>query len=848
MAYVIWRVVMKRYSRIRLGLHGGAAISSHSSATEENSSEAWIFPGSSLSSRSSSFLVHFHVNIRLFAHCRISIFAAVDNLPVDRRGGAPPSSTDFPTDDRSIFEIGKSPMLTCGTDTNVGTGPSALENVKMRFKPVVPIAYHYGTTTADWFRANPFKPTRVMKMIFTRPHAKEKVLARTVGGADSQDVTPPTLAHNVAAPAVVESAAALFRWRFHCSKLPAWCRTPRRMACSRCIEDASGRKSGTNFAGKLENAIEAMTSFSVNLQTILFTFERNRGLHTRRFPNSTQLGALHSQLEIISRRRWSALGVDFEVSGGPGPSRRTVWGSLLRPNLASTINAFVVTFYVRLRCLSSSRRVLSPGRIERQEIEFSEKVLSRRQISARDSGRRANESEVEKEVFLVVALTDSNRINVTPTGRHVLTYDEESWKPTPEEPKPEDISRANEARQSKAKRVKKYLKKCKNVLGRSTSSDVPAEEAPSTSSWYLEELINVSEINELEDVYEDAVQVGTVDSGAVYQVASVVDDVKKNESVGLADSSPPLTEEQGKVDGADGDEEGEKPQALMLSYVGQRPILEWTWLRFGIFLLNFLVGEAARTCRFVSLFLSGSVTEVATSERGQREILEIYDSSEEQESCLLSCIMAAVQEEASVVQWRWNNIYMYALIPVASNEPSAVCLLKTFSEFVFEVVVVRSHETGLYEINYGVRRRLSARLSSSRLIVHTPPGFDLSRYAIVGVKVHNARARTTPVWLPGSPRPTSDPAYRVTRANHAADETRTQIDFSLGFYRNVTGSASGRSIFARSRIFPCVAVFERCINHLPELKIAAGGEVDSSARSFLSRGEDFFRWMGRTRK
>jgi hypothetical protein len=77
--------------------------------------------------------------------------------------------------------------------------------------------------------------------------------------------------------------------------------------------------------------------------------------------------------------------------------------------------------------------------------------------------------------------------------------------------------------------------------------------------------------------------------------------------------------------------------------------------------------------------------------------------------------MAAVQEEASVVQWRCNNIYMYALIPVASNEPSAVCLLKTFSEFVFEVVVVRSHETGLYEINYGVRRRLSARLSSSRL-------------------------------------------------------------------------------------------------------------------------------------
>jgi hypothetical protein len=68
------------------------------------------------------------------AFCEIGTFSLrpSDNLPVDRRGGAPPSSTDFPTDDRSIFEIGKSPMLTCGTDTNVGTGPSALENVKMR--------------------------------------------------------------------------------------------------------------------------------------------------------------------------------------------------------------------------------------------------------------------------------------------------------------------------------------------------------------------------------------------------------------------------------------------------------------------------------------------------------------------------------------------------------------------------------------------------------------------------------------------------------------------------------------------------------------------------------------------
>lgn len=54
-----------------------------------------------------------------------------------------------------------------------------LEPVKVqaRRSHSVPLWYY----NSGLVRANPFKPTRVMKMIFTRPHAKEKVLARTVG-------------------------------------------------------------------------------------------------------------------------------------------------------------------------------------------------------------------------------------------------------------------------------------------------------------------------------------------------------------------------------------------------------------------------------------------------------------------------------------------------------------------------------------------------------------------------------------------------------------------------------------------------------------------------------------------
>ncbi|XP_044258934.1 uncharacterized protein LOC123007598 isoform X3 [Tribolium madens] len=137
---------------------------------------------------------------------------------------------------------------------------------------------------------------------------------------------------------------------------------------------------------------------------------------------------------------------------------------------------------------------------------------------------------------------------VTPAGRHALTYNEESWKPSSEDsPKVEELSRSSDTRQSTSKRVKNYLKKCKNAL--KSGSSESHEEAASTSSWYLDELISVSEVNELEDIYED-VQVN-VDNRDVYQVASVVD-VIRNESrsadAGVESSSPPLTEEQGKVE------------------------------------------------------------------------------------------------------------------------------------------------------------------------------------------------------------------------------------------------------------------------------------------------------------
>lgn len=85
-------------------------------------------------------------------------------------------------------------------------------------------------------------------------------------------------------------------------------------------------------------------------------------------------------------------------------------------------------------------------------------------------------------------------LKVTPTGRHAVNYDEESWKPTPEEPQKtkketvEEFNRSSDIRQSTTKRMKNYLKKCKHALGKSSSSSSGSSQNHdgASSSWYVE--------------------------------------------------------------------------------------------------------------------------------------------------------------------------------------------------------------------------------------------------------------------------------------------------------------------------------------------------------------------------
>lgn len=139
---------------------------------------------------------------------------------------------------------------------------------------------------------------------------------------------------------------------------------------------------------------------------------------------------------------------------------------------------------------------------------------------------------------------------VTPTTDRAVTYDDESWKPSEEETikDKKDLSRSSDVRHSKAKKVKNYLKKCKNVLGssRTASLEVSSSETATTSatsSWYIdsqiEESLNHSEINEIEDVFEDAqVSLNYSETSSVYQVANIIEvrgppSDKKNEDTSL---------------------------------------------------------------------------------------------------------------------------------------------------------------------------------------------------------------------------------------------------------------------------------------------------------------------------
>lgn len=125
---------------------------------------------------------------------------------------------------------------------------------------------------------------------------------------------------------------------------------------------------------------------------------------------------------------------------------------------------------------------------------------------------------------------------VTPTSARAVTYDEESWKPSPEDASKEskderDSLRSSEIRQSKTKRVKNYLKKCKSVLGSSKSASLDVSSVSSDSvcgsSWYLEDNnseIKEGKISELSDVFEDAqVSLNVKDCSSVFQVANIVE-------------------------------------------------------------------------------------------------------------------------------------------------------------------------------------------------------------------------------------------------------------------------------------------------------------------------------------
>lgn len=125
-------------------------------------------------------------------------------------------------------------------------------------------------------------------------------------------------------------------------------------------------------------------------------------------------------------------------------------------------------------------------------------------------------------------------MQVTPTNDRAVTYDEESWKPSEEEAAKDkkDLARSNDIRQSKTKRVKNYFKKCKSVLASSKSASLDVstydDNISTASSWYIENQIednlNRCEINELEEIFEDAqISVDVSEGRSVYQVANIIE-------------------------------------------------------------------------------------------------------------------------------------------------------------------------------------------------------------------------------------------------------------------------------------------------------------------------------------
>ncbi|CAH1179324.1 unnamed protein product [Phaedon cochleariae] len=161
---------------------------------------------------------------------------------------------------------------------------------------------------------------------------------------------------------------------------------------------------------------------------------------------------------------------------------------------------------------------------------------------------------------------------VTPTSGRPISYTDESWKPSSGE-STKDPSCPTECRQSKTKRVKNYLKKCKSALGtsKSASLDVSSNcsEKNETSSWYLEnqieENLNECEVKELEDVFENATVHTDIDDCSL-QVANIV------EVRGPPGSNDQCDDNEYQRE----DEEGrnEKEEDLMTAPVATSPVLQ----------------------------------------------------------------------------------------------------------------------------------------------------------------------------------------------------------------------------------------------------------------------------------
>ncbi|XP_060519485.1 uncharacterized protein LOC132697828 [Cylas formicarius] len=169
---------------------------------------------------------------------------------------------------------------------------------------------------------------------------------------------------------------------------------------------------------------------------------------------------------------------------------------------------------------------------------------------------------------------------VTPTNQKALTYDEQSWKPAPEETPPEkekDGSNHSSCSQiSKKKKVKNYFKKCKNALSnKPTSIDLPSStETSSENAWYvdpkLDKPLQTSEVNVIEDIFEDALVV-PLDGKVTLEIANIIE--VKSAGVFTEDAAPKNDIAAGEADKSDGRGEevgSERPSSPSLNDVQEQ--------------------------------------------------------------------------------------------------------------------------------------------------------------------------------------------------------------------------------------------------------------------------------------